>query len=951
MCHINELLKEFDLDILCLTETWLYSADIGVIRAALPESFSISHVPRATGVGGGVALLHKSAINIKHVVNRPQSSSFELMEARFQLHGEVTHIYIVYRPGHPGTDLTFIEEFGAFLESLLMVTGRILICGDFNYWVDEPASKPFTIDFLELLETNNIINHVSSPTHLRGHTLDLILTPNETSYVRNIDVLPIDTDISDHCPLIFLLKTARPKATKKYITFRSYRNLNHSSLSRDISLKLSVSEVGDLSAMALTDHYNRSLTQLEEQYFPLVTKQILVKSDSPWYDHTIAPLRRLRRKAERKWRSSKTEVNRMEYLRTRRAVVKRVQQCKIAFYREKWAASRGDQKKLAYLANTLMKGFTPVSLPTSTSESELASNFMGFFQSKIEQIRLELDSTAEIDNPLVAHNQEQLIAAQFTSFSPVSEQDVLRYIRKLNKTYCQSDPINVRRISGVFESAAPYITLLTNQCFAEGAFPESEKLALLRPQLKKVDLDCEDMRNYRPISNLTFLSKILECAVLDQLLPFLEQNNIVTKYQSAYRKLHSTETTLCRLYNDVVLNSCSGRATLLVLLDLSAAFDTIDHDLLLSDLYSFGIAGDALSLLKSYLKGRLQRVVVGASQSEAKPLRCGVPQGSILGPVLFILYTSSLAMLLEAHGVGYHLYANDTQIYVVIDDMGDLKERVLSLLKDLKNWMLHRKLKLNEGKTDIILLSGGLRVDPTYAFGTLHFEGSELCPSTSVRNLGIVFDCKLNFRSHISNLVRSCNYHLRNLYSVKRYLDRDILTALIHSLIVSRVDYCNSLFLGLPNAQLKKIQSILNRCARLVFSLPPRVPTTKYLIELHWLSVKARIEFKICLIVFKALKFGQPKYIVDLLSSSTTNDGPFLRRGNDPHYLHEPRAVNERAFADRSFSYVAPRLYNRLPLIVKQQTSLVSFKSHLKTHLFSQSYDLESGRLNQAYCL
>ena len=492
---------------------------------------------------------------------------------------------------------------------------------------------------------------------------------------------------------------------------------------------------------------------------------------------------------------------------------------------------------------------------------------------------------------------------------------------------------------------------MINQYFAEGIFADSEKLALLRPLLKKANLDSGDMKNYRPISNLTFLSKIVECAILDQLLPYLERNEIISKYQSAYRKLHSTETALCKIQDDIVTNSCTGRATFLILLDLSAAFDTIDHNLLLNDLHSFGVGGRALLLMESYLRGRIQRVVVGESKSEPEPLLFGVPQGSVLGPVLFILYTSSLAILLEAHGVRFHLYADDTQIYLVVDDVDDVKEKVRSILKDIRVWMQRRKLKLNEGKTDIILLSGGLRLDPTEAFGALVFGDAELHPSHSVKNLGVEYDSKLSFKGHISNLVKICNYHIRNLYSIKRYLNRDILVGLIHSLVLSRVDYCNSLFLGLPNVQLRKVQSVLNRCARLVFSLPPRAPTTKYLIELHWLPVKARIEFKVCLIVFKALKFGQPKYIVELLSRPIITGGAALRRYDDPYYLHEPRAVGERVFAERSFSYAAPRLYNKLPLVVKMQTSLPSFKTHLKTFLFLRSYDVDLYRLNQAYSL
>ena len=677
---------------------------------------------------------------------------------------------------------------------------------------------------------------------------------------------------------------------------------------------MALTSVPDPSAEGLTLHYNRSLREVGDRHFPLITKQILVKPDSPWYDHTIASLRRQRRRVERQWRRSKTDSSRSEYVAARRAVVDRVQQCKIEFYQNKWASCKGEQKKVASLVRTLMGGAESAPLPTSCSEDQLASEFMEFFQSKIVRIREELDYMENVNNYILAPPPRNPPILLLTEFHPVDEQSIHKHIKRLNKTHCLSDPIDISKITSAYDSAVPFVTRLVNQYFAECIFVGSEKLALLRSRLKRAGLDNEDKKNYRPISNLTFLSKIVERVIFDQLYTFMEQVGILNKYQSAYREFHSTETALCKIHNDLVASSCSGRASLLVLLDLSAAFDTIDHELLLSDLHFIGIRGDAYLLMQSYLTGRFQRVVIGQALSELKPLQFGVPQGSILGPLLFILYTSSLADLLDAHGVQYHFYADDTQVYIEIGNVAEIKEKILSILHDIKVWMLMRKLKLNESKTDILLVRGGLRLNIETKFGSLELGDLRLYPSPLVKNLGIIFDSSLDFKPHINALTKNCNYHIRNLYAVRNYLSRDTLVELVHSLIVTRIDYCNSLFLGLPNYLLKKIQTILNKCARLIFSLPPRTPTTRYLIELHWLPIKARVEFKICLIVYKAMKFQQPKYIIDMISSPITDTQVSLRSNDDPFRLHEPRAVNERTFAERSFTYTAPRLYNKLPV-------------------------------------
>ena len=186
---------------------------------------------------------------------------------------------------------------------------------------------------------------------------------------------------------------------------------------------------------------------------------------------------------------------------------------------------------------------------------------------------------------------------------------------------------------------------------------------------------------------------------------------------------------------------------------------------------------------------------------------------------------------------------------------------------------------------------------------------------------------------------------------IKDFVNRKNIVTLVHSMIVSKVDYCNSLFIGLPNVILKKVQSVLNRAARLIFNLPPRVPTTSSLIELHWLPLKAKIEFKICLITSKVPKFNQPSYIRELSSFSSHESTLGLRSADDHYRLHEPRAIGERGFANRSFSYIAPHLYNKLPITIKLIDSLNTFKSHLKAFLFSRTYDQSGLTVQEDYVL
>lgn len=495
----------------------------------------------------------------------------------------------------------------------------------------------------------------------------------------------------------------------------------------------------------------------------------------------------------------------------------------------------------------------------------------------------------------------------------------------------------------------PLFVSIVNKCFDEGSFPVSEKRAAVVPIIKNNKLDKENLKNYRPVSNISLFSKVIEGSILHQLRRFFEENDHIPSVQSAYQKFCSTETALCKIHNDLVSNVCEGHSSMLILLDLSAAFDTIDQTMLLDDLWSCGIQGSAHKLLKNYLEDRTQNIFIGDHVSSPVELLYGVPQGSVLGPTLFIFHMAGLAKLLEAHGVSFHIYADDTQIYLPIYNIDESKNKATAVLGDVQKFMIQRKLKLNDDKTEIIIIKGNLRENLVHHFQSFNFGELEIEPALSVRDIGVLLDQSLNFESHINNVVSKSYFQLRNLYGIKRYLNRKCLETLVHSLIMANIDYCNVLYNGLPKKYLKKLQSVLNRSARLIMGLPPRYPTTRALISLHWLPIKARIEYKTCLITYKALTTNKPKYINDLLQIQEQMTTMTLRRDLIPFQLKEPRAAGGRTFASRSFSYNAPRLFNKLPTFIKTSSTVDKFKAGLKTYLFEKAYDIQRGCINESY--
>ena len=946
---VTEILLENYLDIFFVSETWLHESEKEIVCASLPKCYSFIHVPRSSdpaNMGGGVAVIFKNTIsNFKILSNFHNNNSFEALACTFYFSNRSINTTVIYRPGHPGTDALFMHEFNEFLSAFSDLGANYFICGDFNYWINNPIDKPQTFKFIEVLNDHNCVNSVTKPTHKAGNILDLIIHEVENTSIKNIVVHPCDYKTSGHSIITFTYDLPIKKRAEPHtIKFRNYKKINLENLKNEVNLQFS-SFISDLNPNDLVTNFNNTLSSIHDKHFPIIEKTIQLDESNPWFDSSVAALRKERRKAERVWRRSGTETSRKNYENMRSAVIVKVEERKTEYFTEKIKNCNTDQKKLWNTMNQLI-GITQQQYPTKTSSNE----FNEFFINKIDDIRKELDSIShsyEYSDTFTNFDSNQL-SSNFDRFNHLTEAEVLKLVNSQNKTSCSLDPFNISKVPEILPLLIPIFTKIINACLTFGVFPTPGKVALVRPLLKKPSLEKEELKNYRPVSNLTFLSKLVEKAMLNQLTSHFNNNKCISDFQSAYRQHHSTETALCRIYNDLLLCVTDSKQTILLLLDLSAAFDTIDHNLLLKDLEETGIKGHALLLLESYIKKRFQKVHFNDSTSDNLELLFGVPQGSVLGPVLFSLYSSKLAKIMAAHEVNYHLYADDTQIYMPITDIAADKIKISNIMSDIKLWMHERKLKLNEGKTEVILINGPFNTDAMIPHNNIDFVNNSP-PSETVRDLGLVFDSKLSFANHFNSIIKACNYQLRRLSLITKYLDKPSAIALVHAFVTSRVDYCNSLFVNLPKKDLSRLQCILNRAARLIFKLAPFTSTSPYLYELHWLPTKARIEFKICLLVYKALKFDQPTYLKELLIQYIPQSNSVLRSADDPHLLVVPRLNKRPSLGSRAFSYAGPFLYNSLPKSIKDASSTEAFKKLLKTYLFTKSYDSESKSINPEY--
>ena len=658
---------------------------------------------------------------------------------------------------------------------------------------------------------------------------------------------------------------------------------------------------------------------------PVCERDVPDRPPAPWLTEQVKVAKRSKRQAERRWRKSSLQVHKDIYKKEQNKMCEIVRDEKKRYVCEK--IESGSSKDMFRLCNDLLGKSNEKMLPTNISPERVPDSMNSFFVSKIEMIREELDA-----NCLMPENRD-FNGEKLSDFEPVTEDFVKKLILDSPKTSCELDPLPISLFVECLDVLLPHITKIINDSLENGIVPTCFKEAVVRPLLKKKNLDNNVLNNYRPVSNLSFLSKILEKVVLKQLDEHLIKYDLKDIYQSAYRSKHSCETALLKVNSDLLIATDSGKVSILALLDLSAAFDTLDHDILFQRLQcSFGITGTVLQWFKSYLSDRVQTVKTGMYQSEPTSLRFGVPQGSVLGPILFSLYSQPLVDVLMNHGFNYHMYADDTQLYgsAELTEVSALVKSLQTCMADVSSWMKANKLKLNPEKTEIMMMGTPFKVK-SVAMPVIELNCQKIEVSHVVKNLGVFFNSSITSEDHISYLRKICYLELRRISQIRQYLTEEATTKLVCTFILPRLDYCNSLLAASPDIILKKLQQIQNNAARLVKKCSKRDHITPILKDLHWLPIKHRIEYKIATLSFQCLNDASfPLYLKNLVSPHIPSRN--LRSSNSKT-LRKPK-THLKSYGERALPYQSAEVWNHLPPRVQNSISLESFKSNVKTHLF-----------------
>ena len=919
---VMEHVLDHDASIVFVSETWM-EADKNDITALIKTyGYTLIHnrrTKREKETGGGVGVMVKSSMVFKHLKCKFYSS-FEVTMVNLKLTSSTKLVLVtIYRLQYiPAA--TFMKEFSDLLEVLSVMPEDFVLSGDVNFHLE---TCDYQVELLrQLWESFQLTQHVHGPTHKLGHTLDLVLVRDGSMKIT--DVLAEDVQLSDHFMISFALGVEVLKHKEKTITYRNFNSIDNVHFSTQLKLKLESIMQGNFGERV--HNYNCTMKNMVNEFAPLQTKVIKVVPNAPWFDSEYRELRKARRKAEKKYKRTKLQSDKEVFVSLRKqttnmAIVKKRSHCS-----EKIKKCQGT-KALFGCVNELLDLKKPSVLPTHESKFELATRFNAYFKDKISEIRKAFP-------PYKADSghKSNYAGSLLETFKPTTEDEIRSLIKAHGIKCSPEDPMPAPLVKTVVDTLIPIWIELINLSLEQGSM-DCLKCGVLAPLIKSLEsaIDFDEMKNYRPVTNLQLLGKMIERVVGIRLDDHMDLNKLHSSKQYAYKSEHSAEMLMTKVTNDLLIACDRKTPTLVMFLDLSAAFDTVDQDKLLQILHDdIGVRGVALKWFDSFLRGRTQKVKIGDEYSAEEELPFGVAQGSILGPKLFNIYTKPFPSQLKVISVTVEGYADDNQLmkkFNLVFQVEVLGEGIAQTFELIEKWMKENFLKLNCGKTQIMVVAPEGIQRYILINGTF-INGKCIRFVDNAKNLGVYIDSSLTMNVQVQKVVSSCFCTIRLLSRIKFFLTSEELQIMVCSLILSVMDYCNSVYYGMSKENMDKLQRVQNCAARLACKVNShdRIETNELFHSLHWLKVRERVIFKVLVIVHKCVYGNAPEDLCNLVRLSQRNRLRMLEVGE-----------HHGAMGERAFSVGGPRLWNFLPTKLRMAEEIDDFKSNLKTYLFKNS--------------
>ena len=924
-------------DIICISETWLNDT-IPNCNIELP-GYNIYRRDRADGYGGVMVYVSNSLI--VHEIIEMRSNTVENIWLMVKLGPKIMLVAVFYRPPNadPNHVTDFLEDFQAQLQNAYAFKPTcIFLTGDFNdrrhSWSVEHSNSDLKNAFIDVLKANDLCQMVNTPTHFTERSqptlLDLFITDSPV-LVQHCSVEP-PIGLCHHCPIYATLNIAleKNKSYKRHIWL--YKKADFNSLNDYIlDLPWGIILSTDSGVDDNLNMFNKVFTDICSHFIP--NKMVHVRPrDKPWMTGQIRRLLRKRNRYHKQFKLTGSMRFR-ELWRSARSLAKyEIRNQKKAYY-SSLATNLSDpntssksfwkitKSLLGYSKNNDIPILNDDQGNSYVSPTEKANHLGEYFASQ---------STLSINNIPNLPPQYYVTTARLSNII-IRPEVVYKILCSLHSDKASGpDGVSNTVLKACALSISEPLSIIFQQSLDSGIFPKTWKDAHISALYKSIDKHIRT--NYRPISLLSCLSKCLERCVFLELYKYCVQNNLLTWRNSGFKHMDSTIYQLISLVHTIYENLDKGKSITMVFLDISKAFDRVWHKGLLFKLKSFGINANLLLWFESYLTGRRQRVLINGEASAWFYINAGVPQGSILGPLLFLIFVNDIVLCVNSE---IRLFADDTYLFDMAKDIEPSIAKLNSDLESLNTWSSNWRVSFNPSKT--VYMHVNRRAKNT-DHSPLYFNRSILKRVNHHKHLGIVLNDKLNWGDHITYIIDKVSTRLNAMRRLQYIVPRTCLESVYKYMLRPIIDYGDVLCPILPAYQTKQLEAVQRQAALICTKAYQRTPHVLLLKELGWEELVCRRKYHCLVVMYKIQHLLTPEYLSCICPPRSSNVVAYSLRNENNIRLFYCKSSTFR----KSFFPETVKTWNALELTIRESTSLNIFKRKLKEVLIPKQDKLLS---------
>ena len=936
-------------DVIAITETSQKTSNNGFLSNVEIDGF-ISHSIASNSNKGG-SLLY---INNKHKIKERTDLNIQndVLEAVWieiiNTGSRNTICCSLYR--HPNDNLSKYESFLDYIDDCLgQISSEnkdIFICGDFNSdWLKIDTNSSYN-KFYAIMHSYGLLPQILQPTRVTGNsatTIDNIFTNIHHNPVFSGNIL---TDFSDHFSQF--ISVPNKKADYKKVNYykRDYSKFCEKSFRDDVSI-----QAFDNSLTDVNDQFKDFYLRLEgcvDRHAPLkkLSNKEIKLEQKPWISPNLRKMIRIRNKLfyRKKRQKNNFNVNRL-YNLFRNRVVRECKKAKKTYFTNYFQENSKNIKKqwdgIRSIINMNKNKLTTINELKIENHS---INNPKLIAEELNKFFTNIGPNTEKDLPKIPIIQPEKYLSERIQFdflvAHVSNEEILGIIKDLDNSATGPISIPINLLKLIPDLILIPLCRIINNSFQSGIFPDPLKISKVIPIHKEGPTD--DLNNYRPISLLSIFDKIIEKAMHKRLYSFLEQHNILYKNQFGFRKNNSTTYALIDLTEQIKESIDSKKHCCGVFIDIRKAFDTVNHNILLNKLEHYGVRGTELNWFSSYLSNRFQFVELNGMSSSLRKLTCGIPQGSCLGPLLFLIYINDLPNTSKL--LNFHLFADDTHIYHESSTLKSLELVMNKELKKISTWLIVNRLSLNVKKTNFVLFHPFNK--PLKQNITLKINNKAIKEVKYIRYLGVLLDSTLTWKHHILKVTKTLSKFCGLFYKIRPYVTIKILKMLYNSLIYSQLTYGAEVWTLAANSLLNSIFIIQKRLVRIMtfndrrgenFQYPHSDPLFK---RLDILKIYDIHKLGLCKFIYKYFHMIIPSNfhnwftLVSQVHNYNTRMNYNSETSNNTNTLYVPFR-RTTYYGLKQFKVQASKLWNDLPQLIKQKSTLLQFSNELKSFLIN----------------